>query len=383
MISHFLIVAKGIMELHGGSLRASSKGEGKGSCFSIELPTSIPPPEVTQELVSIPWVSYLGFLQQLLQLPQGIVRFHQHRNSALFLRNNSQRRSERVCPVEHHNRASVVQDNRSNRTPIPLYCRENLETNGTSEDVLALNTINFISTHSRKPEEDEVDVDEGRFVNQSSTDFCSLLDITSSEHRSMKDAQVGLSMKVNYTKELEDVSVTSDLTKHKNSEDMKVELDYQNKKSSWEICMNPESFDSRSEHTEEKRNERKLPSVKNRVLIVDDVPMTRKMLRRLLMSRFDICDEAGDGRQAVEMVKLSFGAGSSGYDVITMDYQMPLMDGVTATRIIRQLGYTGKIIAVTGNAVEDDMLTFKASGADAVLMKPLDIKEFDLLVRPK
>jgi len=122
--------------------------------------------------------------------------------------------------------------------------------------------------------------------------------------------------------------------------------------------------------------------VRRRVLIVDDVAMNRKMLRRVLHSRFDAVDEAEDGQKAVDIIARSLeGGGALTYDVITMDYQMPVMDGVTATRLIRGMGYTGKIVAVTGNALADDVLTFKASGADTVLRKPLDIKLFDSFMR--
>ena len=115
-----------------------------------------------------------------------------------------------------------------------------------------------------------------------------------------------------------------------------------------------------------------------RVLIVDDTFMNRKMLRRVLGSRFEYFDEAENGQVAVEMVKERMADNSqSKYDVITMDYQMPVMDGVTATRLIRELSFDGIIIAVTGNGLEDDILTFKSSGANAVLMKPLDVKRFD------
>jgi len=60
-----------------------------------------------------------------------------------------------------------------------------------------------------------------------------------------------------------------------------------------------------------------------------------------------------------------------------MDFMMPKMDGPTATRAIRALGYTGIIIGVTGNSSPQDLETFTTSGADLVIPKPLDI---DLLV---
>ena len=113
-----------------------------------------------------------------------------------------------------------------------------------------------------------------------------------------------------------------------------------------------------------------------RVLIVDDVAMNRKMLKRLFVTRFEECDEAGDGQQAVDMVKESIASGSS-YDIITIDYQMPVMDGVTATSIIRKLGYKGQIIGVTGNALSEDVNSFLSNGADTVLTKPLSIAAFD------
>ena len=60
-----------------------------------------------------------------------------------------------------------------------------------------------------------------------------------------------------------------------------------------------------------------------------------------------------------------------------MDFMMPKMDGPTATRAIRGLGFKGIIIGVTGNSSPKDLETFTSSGADLVMPKPLDI---DLLV---
>jgi len=113
-----------------------------------------------------------------------------------------------------------------------------------------------------------------------------------------------------------------------------------------------------------------------RVLIVDDVPMNRKMLRRLLINRFDQCEEAENGQQAVDMVREAMATGMS-YDVITMDYQMPVMDGVTATCSMRDLGCAGYIVGVTGNALAEDVDSFLEKGANIVLTKPLSIKKFD------
>ena len=112
--------------------------------------------------------------------------------------------------------------------------------------------------------------------------------------------------------------------------------------------------------------------VRNRILIVDDALLNRKMMRRILECRFNVIDEAENGQQALDMVRASLVQDKEAhYDVITMDYQMPVMDGVTATCHIRRLGYKGLIVAVTGNALGDDIHTFLSSGANTVLTKPL------------
>ena len=112
------------------------------------------------------------------------------------------------------------------------------------------------------------------------------------------------------------------------------------------------------------------------VLVVDDVPMNRKMLKRLLAARFDECLEAENGQEAVDMVKEAMACGKS-FDFITMDYQMPVVDGVTATCSLRKLGFKGQIIGVTGNALSEDVDTFLANGANFVLTKPLSIQKLD------
>jgi len=118
------------------------------------------------------------------------------------------------------------------------------------------------------------------------------------------------------------------------------------------------------------------------VLVVDDVASNRKMLNRLLKDRCSYSVDAVDGRDAVNKVKESIiSSGNISFDVITMDYQMPVMDGPTATRHIRELGFKGIVIGVTGNALPVDMDTFLAAGANKVLTKPLDINLFDCVLR--
>ena len=53
---------------------------------------------------------------------------------------------------------------------------------------------------------------------------------------------------------------------------------------------------------------------------------------------------------------------------------MPNMDGPTATEAIRSLGYRGRIVGVTGNAMQHDIDHFLRKGADRVMVKPVDIR---------
>ena len=119
---------------------------------------------------------------------------------------------------------------------------------------------------------------------------------------------------------------------------------------------------------------------KIKALIVDDSYLNRKMIARLLQQRSFVIYEACDGAEAVDCVSASIESRSIDptvtFDVLVMDFVMPTMDGPTATKQIRALGYRGVIIGVTGNALPDDISTFLASGADAVMTKPINIETF-------
>lgn len=104
------------------------------------------------------------------------------------------------------------------------------------------------------------------------------------------------------------------------------------------------------------------------ILIVDD-NATNRMVAEALCDMFDCTSEqAVDGLEAVEMAR------SGRFDLILMDIKMPRMDGVTATRAIREMqGHpaTTPIVALTANADPSDVQTYLAAGMQDVVEKPI------------
>ena len=127
-------------------------------------------------------------------------------------------------------------------------------------------------------------------------------------------------------------------------------------------------------------------SISLNVLLVDDSAANRKIMSRLLTSLGHSSFHACDGVQAVDMVSNSLrvkqlmevgdaisveavdASSHVDYDVVLMDSLMPNMNGLEAAAAMRQLGYKGPIIGVTGL---EDSSDFVAAGADQVLLKPV------------
>ena len=108
-------------------------------------------------------------------------------------------------------------------------------------------------------------------------------------------------------------------------------------------------------------------------LVVEDNPVNRLLVVSLLQSWNMRVDEAPDGLQAVNMVQQAV-ASNAPYDIIIMDLQMPVMDGYTATRQIRQSakGADVPIIALTAAALTSEREAALREGMNDFLTKPLD-----------
>ena len=108
------------------------------------------------------------------------------------------------------------------------------------------------------------------------------------------------------------------------------------------------------------------------VLVVDDSSLNRNMLCRTLKAFFVIAGEVESGGAAVSFIASQMARGEALVDAIIMDYRMPGMDGPTAAKAIRGMGYNRVIVGVTGNVLAEDMNHFITCGANAVMMKPVD-----------
>jgi CheY-like chemotaxis protein len=105
-----------------------------------------------------------------------------------------------------------------------------------------------------------------------------------------------------------------------------------------------------------------------RVLLAEDEPVNREITSSMLEMAGLVVDVALDGLQAHAMVA------ERRYDLVLMDMQMPHMDGLQATRLIRQLPHGNEvpILALTANAFGDDRMRCLEVGMDDFITKPTE-----------
>jgi signal transduction histidine kinase/CheY-like chemotaxis protein len=103
------------------------------------------------------------------------------------------------------------------------------------------------------------------------------------------------------------------------------------------------------------------------ILIVEDVELNREYEKEMLNNFFSIsCDTAENGAIAVEKVK------NRTYDAVLMDMRMPVMDGLEATRKIREFDKKTPIICMSANVYKEDKLAAEESGMNDFIEKPLE-----------
>jgi signal transduction histidine kinase/CheY-like chemotaxis protein len=108
-----------------------------------------------------------------------------------------------------------------------------------------------------------------------------------------------------------------------------------------------------------------------RILLVEDSADNRRLLELMLRRAGFSVSFANDGQEGLSEALLAH-AGGEPFDVILMDMQMPVLDGYTATRRLRQIGYAGPIIALTAHSLAGERERCIQAGCDAYAAKPID-----------
>jgi len=111
-------------------------------------------------------------------------------------------------------------------------------------------------------------------------------------------------------------------------------------------------------------------NVASKLLVVEDNKTNQELMKIMLMELDLSCDIAKNGLEAVKLMK------ENTYSIVFMDENMPIMNGIEATRQIRELDlkYT-PIVAVTANALKGDKDKFIEAGMDDYIAKPIEYKE--------
>jgi CheY-like chemotaxis protein len=110
-------------------------------------------------------------------------------------------------------------------------------------------------------------------------------------------------------------------------------------------------------------------------LITDDNAQNLYLARFLLEKEGHQISEATNGKEAILAVQ------GEKFDLILMDIQMPVMDGLEATRKIKEINQQQKVVALTAKAMSGDKEEILASGFDGYIEKPIDPTGFAVEVK--
>jgi CheY-like chemotaxis protein len=111
------------------------------------------------------------------------------------------------------------------------------------------------------------------------------------------------------------------------------------------------------------------------ILIAEDNVVNQKIISHMLTKMGYTADLVQNGLEVIDATELKK------YDLVLMDVQMPEMDGLEATRIIRQkLGTQPSIVAMTANAMQGDREDCIAAGMDDYISKPINLNDLKTLL---
>ena len=111
---------------------------------------------------------------------------------------------------------------------------------------------------------------------------------------------------------------------------------------------------------------KEIKQVKGSILLAEDNQDNQQLFSLLLSKTGADVKIANNGKEALEM------AMDAPFDLIFMDMQMPIMDGVEATRRLRQKGYSGAIVSLTANAMKQDRAACFNAGCNDYITKPVN-----------
>lgn len=120
-----------------------------------------------------------------------------------------------------------------------------------------------------------------------------------------------------------------------------------------------------------------------RILVAEDHDINRQLMREFGRQLGHDFDTAENGQQAIDMVESAARNGHP-YDLVLMDMQMPVMNGLEATRELRARGYDAErlpIVAVTANAFAEDIADCRAAGMQDHLAKPIGRAQLERIIR--
>jgi CheY-like chemotaxis protein len=109
-----------------------------------------------------------------------------------------------------------------------------------------------------------------------------------------------------------------------------------------------------------------VPSLQGHVLLAEDGEHNQRLIAALVEGTGATLEIVDNGEAAVQH------ALAGDHDLVLMDIQMPVMDGVTAVQLLRGAGHGGPIVALTANVMRHDIETYRQIGCNDVLAKPID-----------
>ncbi len=118
-----------------------------------------------------------------------------------------------------------------------------------------------------------------------------------------------------------------------------------------------------------------LKNINYNILLVEDNQSNIVLTTKVLSKFGHKIEVALNGEEAIKMNE------AHNYDLILMDIQMPVMDGLEATKLIRLKGYHIPIIAMTASAMKGDYEACIAAGMDGYISKPINISEINKIIR--